>query len=366
MLRELLKLRPLDDFELYVTYDSTAEPLLIEYLKSLKTKNWELAPLPYHRRSMLLKCLAGYSRYFPIKRDIDILLTSDFDFHSFDRGPQLANLHDLSSIFASQEHCSLSWHGRRVRINQGKMLARSDVFVTAISEFSRRQLIDLDSRFENRSEVVHNGIEDVWNASSPSLDNTPPIKHAYWIWWGQITRRKNIDGLTLAYAKFLSSLDPETRENAPDIVLVGAIGRDSETLPLTIEQVGLTQRIHFFPFQGLKTLVDWVDLSDGVLFPSHFEGFGLPALEGLARGKPVMTSNCTSLPEITGGNAILVEPRKVSSIERGLHKLMTASQMNSAGQVRCQWASAFTYRRAAQQYSSLIDNQIASYEPRGK
>lgn len=180
----------------------------------------------------------------------------------------------------------------------------------------------------------------------------------YWIWWGLITRRKNIEGLLTAYAAVLASLAPSECDSLPHIVLVGAIGRNSKALPQQIQQLNLADRVHTFPFQDLTTLVDWVDQSRGVLFPSHFEGFGLPALEGLARGKPVMTSNCTSLPEVTGGHAILVTPSISESIQAGLVALMQADCSTSTAAARRQWAAPFTYQRAAQQYSALIDKLL--------
>lgn len=360
MLRELLRLRSADEFELYVTQDSINEPLLVQYLDTLPTSNWRLVPLPYKRRTMALKCLAGLRNYFPINRKVDILLTSDFDYHHFDNGPQIANLNDLSALYAPSEHCSLAWHGRMMRANQARLLVRSETFVTAISQFSQSQLIQFGRRFRARSEVVHCGIEDCWHADTAGHAESPPIKTPCWIWWGQITRRKNIDGLLTAYAALLTSLDPRERNGLPAIVLVGAIGRDSEALPSQIEQLNLVDRVHILPFQDLSTLVRWVDQSSGVLFPSHFEGFGLPALEGLARGKPVMTSDCTSLPEITGGNAILVTPTNTESIVSGLKTLMHADHSGLAVRCRREWASEFTYQSAAKKYSALIAKQLSS------
>jgi len=353
MLRELLKLRRQDEFEFYVTQDLIDESLLAAFLTSLPEDNWRLVPLPYNRRTMAVKCLAGFRDYFPIKRDVDILLTSDFDFHGFDHGPTIANLNDLSALYAPREHCSLPWHGRRMRANQARLLANSDGFVCSISQFSLRHLLEFDASFDSRSQVIHCGIDDEWHATASTTEQCRPVEEPYWIWWGQITRRKNIDGLLDGYDSLASSLNSEQWSRLPQIVCVGQVGQDSQSIRDRLSGPGRSGRVSLFPFQDLSTLISWVDQSAGVLFPSHFEGFGLPALEGLSRGKPVLTSNCTSLPEITRGNAILIDPSSVPSIASGLSRLMAVDDPAEIAR-RQNWAARFTYRRAAEQYSELI------------
>lgn len=354
MLRELLRIRPVDTFELYVSRDSECEPLLLNWLETLDTHNWALVPLPIHRRTMALRALLGLRVSYRISRDIHLLMASDLSFHDFQLGPQISQFYDLGAI-RGRQNCSLAWHGRRARKNQLRTLGGTNVHICTISDFSRQELLNYDARFDGRVEVVPCGISPEWHASPSvplSAPRPPGVSRPYWIWWGQLTARKNLDGLLRAFHEISQS---DNVPSAPDLVFVGATGPAFVPLRQLAHELAIAQKVKPFPHQDIQTLVSWVTNSDGIVFPSHYEGFGLPVVEALACGKPVLTSNAASMPEVAGGHAICVDPSDIRSMASGLLELLHAENSPETKQARRQWASQFTDLNAAQTYSSIIN-----------
>ena len=154
---------------------------------------------------------------------------------------------------------------------------------------------------------------------------------------------KNLPRLLQAFA--------EIADSDPDLMLVFAgRGEGKQHLMQMARSLGAADRIHFAG-----------QLSDGEIracfrhalffaFPSLIEGFGLPVLEAMASGCPVLTSNCSSLAEIAGENAVLVDPQACASIAVGMQRLLTdpelRQQLAGQGQHR---AANFTWQASAEQ-----------------
>ena len=93
-----------------------------------------------------------------------------------------------------------------------------------------------------------------------------------------------------------------------------------------------------------------------MLFPSLYEGFGLPVIEAFSLGIPVLTTNTSSLPEVSGGHAVTIKKSyDINSIKEGMTELLEGSKMDKKANLK-QWASYFTYKKCAQEYSLLIDS----------
>lgn len=283
---------------------------------------------------------------------------SEFDFYlspgipehfSKNQQPSLSIIADLSSINLPGQS-SLKWHGNRIFKNTLNWALTSNTKIAAISDFTRKELEAYCTSQTQKYFTLHNGIEDFWfdnhfedNEISAKLKN-----ESYWIWWGYISNRKNITSLLTAYLaakKKVASL--------PKIVFIGQHASDQQgCIDLINKHPDYFQRFDFQPNYALKTIVK---NSQGLVFPSIYEGFGLPVIEAFSQGVPVLHSNVTSLPEVGNGQGIEVDPNSIDSIVDGLIQLHQSP--NSAEQVaaRQNWASSFTYQRAALQLSAMID-----------
>lgn len=141
----------------------------------------------------------------------------------------------------------------------------------------------------------------------------------------------------------LSDSDPSLR-----LVLAGAEWFGQDVIYAEARRLELGERVHFLGFVGDGDLPWLYSAAEALVFPSLFEGFGLPLLEAMACGTPVVASNVSSLPEVLGDCGILVDPRSASDIARGVRQALESArnggQLSAAGRAR---ARAFTWHRTA-------------------
>ena len=224
-------------------------------------------------------------------------------------------------------------------------LKRADA-VIAISEKTREDLIELMKFPEERVRVIHLGVDQRFFT---------PIERT------TLTAIRKEHGLADPYLIFLVGT-PEPRKNlrhtveavrraAPELDL-GLIGPEKPIRELLMGEENRNLKfLGFVPEDHLPALLSGATIS---LYPSLYEGFGLPVLESMASGAPVITSNRGSLPEITGGAAILVDPENVDAMAEAIFGLLEDESLRNhlkvMGRTR---ASEFTWQRTASETLSL-------------
>jgi glycosyltransferase involved in cell wall biosynthesis len=144
----------------------------------------------------------------------------------------------------------------------------------------------------------------------------------------------------------------------PPLLLVGGKGWLYDEIFSRVEALNLTDRIHFVGYVQADELPWWYNAADLFVYPSIYEGFGLPPLEAMACGTPVVTSNVSSLPEVVGEAGLLVAPHDVQALAAAIHSVlvdadlrgsMRANGLAQAGRFSWQEAARRTvdgYRRA--------------------
>jgi glycosyltransferase involved in cell wall biosynthesis len=181
---------------------------------------------------------------------------------------------------------------------------RSDLII-AVSRFTAQQLQDLLKVEPGRIRVIPHGVKRV--------PETPLVKREQMILFvGAIQRRKNVTRLVAAF-----------EQAAPGwkLVLAGSAGFAAEEALLRIEASPRKADIRTLGYVPDAVLEDLYGRASIFAFPSLDEGFGMPVLDAMARGVPVLTSNVSALPEVSGDAALLVNPRDVASIADGLRRL---------------------------------------------
>jgi glycosyltransferase involved in cell wall biosynthesis len=173
------------------------------------------------------------------------------------------------------------------------------------------------------------------------------IRRPYFLFAGAVSGRKNLVRLIEAWRNV------ENRVNGASLVIVGrdglrfADGKGIGALPSSVRQV---------PPARDEDLAGLYSAAQGLLYPSLYEGFGLPILEAMACGCPVLTSNRTAMPEVAGNAAVLVDPLDANSIGEGIIALTdecVASDLRAKGFKRCR---EFSWSRTAQIVESAILN----------
>jgi glycosyltransferase involved in cell wall biosynthesis len=139
------------------------------------------------------------------------------------------------------------------------------------------------------------------------------LPERFWLFVGTLEPRKNLPTLLRAYA----ALPPDARI---PLVLAGAKGWDYAAIFATLEQLGLGDAVRFPGFIPAETLPLWYNSAETFIYPSIFEGFGLPVLEALACGTPAIISDASSLPEAGGEAALKVSPLDAEAWAAALHR----------------------------------------------
>lgn len=344
MLLELIKIRKYDNFVL--VYRRNFNVFFSNYLSSLSQfSNVNLFMLPNLNSISNFLALLRFKNHCSLKRiDGDIYLNLDSHFLGKTNKPQIITVHDLSSV-RSNKYTSLGFINRLSR----KFIIKNGIlnsnYIVSISNFTKN---DIKSYYgiEKNIEVIYNGISNVW---FKKLDSKIESTDSYLIWYGGFTKRKNLKNLLIAYSKLLT-----LNNKIPKILLIGLQkgGYFKKIYSFVKQNNILSDKVIFKSNMKDVDLVNSVRNSSGLLFPSHYEGFGLPIIEAFAMGKNVLTSNKTSMKEIASDYGILVDPDDINDIVVGLQRLILNEDHSDK---LIKYAQSFTYLNCAKAYSKLVD-----------
>jgi glycosyltransferase involved in cell wall biosynthesis len=198
---------------------------------------------------------------------------------------------------------------------------RSDCILT-VSEASKRDILHFFDVPPEKIVVVYNAIDDHFWVAPPDEDvarvrERYQLDHDFVLYVGNIKPHKNLVRLIEAFAEF--------RKDGFDAVKLLIIGDEISKLPAlrrAVHRHKLHKHVRFLGYLPDHTLAILYRLATVFVFPSLYEGFGLPPLEAMASGTPVVTSNVSSLPEVAGDAAVLVDPYDVDSIVDGLRRVV--------------------------------------------
>lgn len=205
-----------------------------------------------------------------------------------------------------------------------RVLTRVDGLI-AVSLNTRRTTAQILHIPEERIEVIHPGVADAFFDVSPAeirrIASKYRLSRPYILFVGTLEPRKNLDNLIDAYLRL-----PESMRNDVELILAGCVGWRSEQL---VER--LRAGIPGVRWLGYVTEPDLAGLTAGALafvYPSLYEGFGLPVAQAMAAGVAVLTSNVSCLPEIVGDAAILVDdPKSPDEISACLERILVDSSL---------------------------------------
>ena len=157
------------------------------------------------------------------------------------------------------------------------------------------------------------------------------IQHAYqlppafMLFVGALEPRKNISRLVQAYARLPSALRREVH-----FVIAGGRGWLNEEVRTLVTRLGLNDHVHFIGYVSEQDLPALYSMATIFAYPSLYEGFGLPVIEAMQCGVPVLTANVSALPEVAGDAAVCVSPTNIEEIAAGLCSLLEDSALRTA------------------------------------
>ena len=237
------------------------------------------------------------------------------------KGPTILTAHDLSWIRYPETHPA-----ERVAIMNRYFepcLRRADLIIT-VSEFVKHELINVLGVAPERIKAIPLGVEALFHPRAIEDTRAVLSKHnlthgQYLLSVGTLEPRKNLATTLRAFMK----LSPMIRKRFP-LILVGMKGWQTSALEEQIAplvRAGEIRQMGYLPREELAIIVAGALT---MIFPSIYEGFGLPSLEAMACGVPVITSNVSSLPEVVGDTGLLIEPHDVDALAGAIEQLVTA------------------------------------------
>ncbi|MBX7214263.1 MAG: glycosyltransferase family 4 protein [Thermoflexales bacterium] len=176
---------------------------------------------------------------------------------------------------------------------------------------------------------------------------------------GTLQKRKNHLNLVRAFGRVLA--DWPAGERAPLLVISGGKGWLYEETLAEVAALGLGERVRFIGFADDADLPALYRHARAFAFPSLYEGFGLPVLEAMACGTPVVTSNVSSLPEVAGNAGLMVDPYDVPALAAAVTRALRDENWRAfAGEAGQRRAQTFTWRRAAEQLLEVYDRALGA------
>jgi glycosyltransferase involved in cell wall biosynthesis len=251
----------------------------------------------------------------------DIFYLPHFNFASFSRNSKkIITVHDLSFLhypefFSFRKNF---WHRA---LNLKKNLKSFDIIV-AVSEHTKRDLIDLLNIPAEKIRVVYPGVSDklmseIEDSSLDMVRKKYNLNSDFILYLGTIEPRKNIIGLIEAY-----NLARQSGLEA-DLVLAGSWGWKTKSIKEKWQSSHYKNNIKFLSYVEEAEKPALYKLARLFVYPSFYEGFGFPPLEALYFSLPVISSNVSSLPEVLGDSALLINPNNSSEIAEAIKILWT-------------------------------------------
>jgi len=243
----------------------------------------------------------------------------------------------LEHMARSKGHSGLR-RSLHYQLTRRVLLGAARIF--AVSQFSKSEVEKLFGIPSPKIEVVYNAIDERFlhghtnDADRQLIAERYLVTYPFLLYAGRISPHKNLVRIIEAFSALKGELEKENR--LPDLKLI-IIGDDLSSHPdlrRTVIRSGVHNDVRFFGFVPIDILRIFYDLAIAFIFPSLYEGFGLPPLEAMAHGTPVVTSNMSSLPEVVGNAAVLVNPENVFEIMRATHRVLVDSTLREKLKVR--------------------------------
>lgn len=261
----------------------------------------------------------------------------------------VVTIHDLGYLFFPHAHTPR----RRLELHLSTAWnVRKATRVIAVSQATKDDLVRRYGVPAGRVRVVHHGVTSRFRPTdAPAVLARYGLPQRYLLYLGTLQPRKNIERLLQAYAR----LSP----GAPPLVLAGARGWYFERIARAVDELELRERLFFPGYVADEDVPAILSAATALVYPSLYEGFGLPALEAMACGTPVITARSSSLPEVVGEAGLLVDPLNVEELSESMERLLAdASLREELRRQGLERARSFTWERCARETMAVLEEAL--------
>jgi glycosyltransferase involved in cell wall biosynthesis len=240
--------------------------------------------------------------------------------------PYVMTVHDMLEHMSRARQRSSLWETCHLQLT-GQVLRGADR-IFAVSNFTCNEISKLFDIPASRIEVVYNAIDERFLSGHATAADRELIAQRYQVTYpfllyaGRISPHKNVVRMIEAFSALKGELEKDQLYPDLKLIIIGDDLSGNPDLRRTVVRSAVQNDVRFLGFVPIEVLRIFYDSAKIFVFPSLYEGFGLPPLEAMAHGTPVVTSNVSSLPEVVGKAAVLVNPENVFEIMRALHRVL--------------------------------------------
>ncbi len=343
------------DLDLTLFYNQDGHARLPDDLQSLPTRTVTLGNKPW-RMSVLLSSLLR----IPLDRTFgspDIVHAPNHLLAHFGSARTVYTLHDL--IFLQYPDYHLLYNRLYLRFSMPRYLRAAEAIITP-SECSKRDALTAYNLPPEKFHVIYEAAAPIFKPiSQPDLLHQ--VQHKYHLpekfilHVGTIEPRKNLSRLLEAFQPLLAEW-PDLK-----LLLVGKKGWLYDDFFAKLQGLGLSEQVIFPGYIAETDLPALYQLATLFVFPSLYEGFGLPPLEAMACGTPVISSHAASLPEVVGEAGLLIDPTNTAALHQAMRRLLNDDQLQTDLRERgLRQAAKFSWRKAVDElvnvYQSLLES----------
>ncbi len=281
--------------------------------------------------------------------------------------PYVMTVHDMLEHLSRAREQSGFWRSLYFQMTKRVLAGAARIF--AVSNFTRNEIEKLFDIPSDRVEVVYNAIDERFlhgHASAADRDliaRRYQVTYPFLLYAGRISPHKNVVRMIEAFSALKTELEKDQAYPDLKLIIIGDDLSGNPDLRRTVVRSGVQNDVRFLGFIPIEVLRIFYDQAKVFVFPSLYEGFGLPPLEAMVHGTPVVTSNVSSLPEVVGNAAVLVNPENVFEIMRALHRVLLDQSLRDRMKERgYQQAAKFSWEKSVRRILEAYD-QIAQGSP---
>jgi glycosyltransferase involved in cell wall biosynthesis len=344
-------LRREDLLFLLLQSDEVKLPLLLAEMKNVRLLF--IPSVLFRNRLVLMVFEQLILPWLLLRHDIDVVHSLHYTFPFWAPSARVVTFHDLTMLLWPQMH---TW-GRRlimpVYIRLAWRAADEIIFVSAATRSDAEKLLPpVEGRLRT---VVPLGISAetfslVSEDDSGDRLTSLQVKKPYLLFIGTIEPRKNLVRVIQAFEGLASQFPKHT------LVLVGKLGWDFEPVLKAVASSAYRERIRYIGYIADEDKRALLAGSSVLVYPSLYEGFGLPVLEAMAAGVPVVTSNVSSLPEVVGTAALMVDPESIEQLIAAMVRILSDPELaKTLGALGRERARVFSWKNtAAETYKAYL------------
>lgn len=282
--------------------------------------------------------------------------------------PYVMTVHDVLEHMARTHNHSGVRRSLHFHMTKRVLLHAARIF--AVSHFTKSELEKLFGIPSNNIEVVYNAIDERFlrghatEADHQLIAQRYQVTYPFLLYTGRISPHKNLVRIIEAFSALRGELEKEDKFPDLKLIIIGDELSKHPDLRRTVIKSGVQNDVRFLGFVPIEVLRIFYDTAKIFVFPSLYEGFGLPPLEAMVHGTPVVTSNTSSLPEVVGNAAVLVNPENVFEIMRALHRVLVDQPLREKMKQRSyEQSRKFSWESSARRVLQIYGEVIAAERP---